>query len=808
MKNSRQTTPNDQLERGRDLEVYRALAELAKDLILEESADIVVAAILKKARDLTGSAFGYVGKIDQKTGDFICTTLTSEIYAECKVDDKKLVFHDFKGLWGWVLTNKQAILSNNLQDDERAEGLPVGHIPIKRFLSVPVISDGQLLGQISLANPPDDYDENDLWILEQFAEIYKLALQRQKELQGLELSCIMTDRSSDALCVVDPETSQFLEVNEAAYLRLGYSRSELLAKRVIDILGSDPDMDAWTEHIRRLRDVPFLVFEGEQIRKDGSILPVEVNVRLVQQEGREYVVSVARDITERMEAANSVLEEKNKLEAVLAGLGDGLTMQDRQFRILYQNKQHKLQQGDCHSQLCYEAYQHKEVVCEGCLLAKCFADGKIHHRESSFLDSSGRTVYVEISASPVRDANGYIYAGIESVRNITDRKLLEKKLQQAQKHEAIGTLAGGIAHDFNNILSVIMGYGELVQMDLEQGGDTWKMQEQVLKASIRARELVKQILSFSRHDEKQLMPLQMSLIVKEALKMLRSSIPSTIEIKQFIDPEAGKVLADPTQVHQIMMNLCTNAYHAMRIKGGVLTVELQGFLAGESINGKNGVDLLPGRYVRLSVGDTGHGIEVADQSRIFDPYFTTKVKGEGTGLGLAVVQGIVHKCKGQVTVTSDPGRGADFQVYLPCTDDDLSSKDKEGTEVIPHGRERILVVDDEENVVNLVQKILTGLGYQVLGVKSSEAALRIFADGPEDLDLIITDMTMPYMTGADLAESILVVRPEIPIILCTGYSDLIDKKRAKSLGISQLLMKPIGREELAYAVRQALDSRN
>ena len=798
--------PHEHSEEARQVKVYKDLAQLAKDLILEESADDIAGLILSRARQLTGSEFGYVGQIDAESGDLICSTMTTKAFEEFKIDAKKLVFSvsEFTGLRGWVLKNKKSLISNNPKEDPRASGAPLGHLPLNRFLSVPVIVKGRLVGQISLANAPEDYGDHDLQILEELAEMYGIAFQRGKKIEKLQLFHLMTNSSADGLSVIDPLTSRFLEINEATHRHLGYSCAELLAKRVIDISATDSDMDKWAVHIRELREVPFLIFEGEQVRKDGTILPVEINVRLVRHNNREYVVSVARDITERIEAAQSIAKEKNKLEAVLAGLGDGLTMQDRQFRVLYQNTAHQLKQGDCRGQLCYEAYRQKEAICEGCILAKCFADGEVHHKEAFALDNSGTMVYMEVSASPVRDASGQIYAGIETIRDITPRKLLEVKLRQPQKHEAIGTLAGGIAHDFNNILSVIMGYGELVQMDLEPESNIWKMQEQVMQASRRARDLVKQILAFSRHSERQLIPLQISIVVKETLKMLRSSLPSTIEINENVHSDAGLVMADPTQVHQILMNLCTNAYHAMRTSGGVLTVGLEVCHLQGNGDVHLEADISPGKYVLLSVRDTGKGIEKAEQQRIFDPYYSTKPRGEGTGLGLAVVQGIVLKCKGYIALESEPGKGTEFKIYLPCSEEKvILNGDNERD--IPRGDERILIVDDEENVVNLEQQILTGLGYHVVGTTNSEQALKIVSEEPDSFDLIITDMTMPGMTGAVLAEKILAIRANMPIILSTGYSDLIDKKKAKDQGICQFLMKPIVRKRLATVVRKVLD---
>ena len=389
-----------------------------------------------------------------------------------------------------------------------------------------------------------------------------------------------------------------------------------------------------------------------------------------------------------------------------------------------------------------------------------------------------------------------------------EKKELQTQLQQAQKMQAIGTMAGGIAHDFNNILFPIVGYTEMAMADLPEDSLTRSNLEEVLKAADRAKGLVRQILTFSRQSEQERKPLKIQPIVKEALTLLRASLPTTIEIRQKIDKACGAILADPIQIHQVMMNLCTNAYHAMREKGGVLGVTLTEVDIDSSDLGSN-VDLKPGPYVRLTVSDTGRGMKRAEMERIFEPYFTTKGPGEGAGMGLAVVHGVARSHGGHITVYSEPGKGAAFHVYLPRIDGSIGiAPAAVPSEPAPSGTERVLLTDDEEQIVNMEQQMLERLGYHVTARTSSVEALKAFRAQPEKFDLVITDQTMPNMTGAELAQKLMGIRPDIPVILCTGFSEVIPEEKARAMGLRAYVMKPIVKSEIAKIIRRVLDYEN
>ena len=381
---------------------------------------------------------------------------------------------------------------------------------------------------------------------------------------------------------------------------------------------------------------------------------------------------------------------------------------------------------------------------------------------------------------------------------------LANLLRQSQKMEAIGTLAGGIAHDFNNILTPILGYADMVRDELPPDTPQAENLTHVIRAAKRAKELVQQILAFSRQTEEDRKPVQIQLVVKEALKLLRASIPSTIQIKKHLDPNCGLVLADASQIHQIVMNLCTNAYHAMLKTDGILTVSLGNIIIPANDPLVLDMQLSPGNYVKLEISDTGMGMDQTTIDKIFDPYFTTKKKGEGTGLGLSVVHGIVKSMAGRITTRSEVGKGTTFNIYLPRVTHAVMY-DKKVLKPIPRGSEKIMTVDDEETIALMEKQMLESLGYTVTVMQNSMDALREFSDHPEKYDLVITDMAMPIMNGDELALRIMALRPELPIILCTGFSEIIDEPRAKAIGICEFVMKPIIKRNLAEVVRRALD---
>ncbi|MFA6011077.1 MAG: ATP-binding protein [Desulfobacteraceae bacterium] len=421
------------------------------------------------------------------------------------------------------------------------------------------------------------------------------------------------------------------------------------------------------------------------------------------------------------------------------------------------------------------------------------------------------------SSGQVKDVLVYVKTisgtdkSIASMIDITNRRQaerekleLEKQLQQAHKMEAIGTLAGGIAHDFNNILTALMGYIEMALDAAPKNTDLPRWLERSLKGCMRARDLVVQILTFSRQNELEMKPIRIAPIFKEAVKFLRATIPSTITFDLHVGCDQEMVYGDPTQVHQVMMNLCTNAAHAMSAKGGQLGIMLRPVVIDENLAYKRG--LTEGKYIELTISDTGHGITPSIMGHIFDPFFTTKKVGEGTGMGLAMTHGIVQRMGGNIVVESTQGVGTVFTVYFPEVCGEV--------EVVETGlsedcgkNERILLVDDDESVLEVMDELIALLGYTVVSTTSSHEAIRVFQSDPAAFELVITDQTMPHMTGLEFAQSLLTIRPDIPIIMCTGFSDTVGNAEADKIGISAFLMKPVERSRLASTIRKVLDDK-
>jgi PAS domain S-box-containing protein len=391
-------------------------------------------------------------------------------------------------------------------------------------------------------------------------------------------------------------------------------------------------------------------------------------------------------------------------------------------------------------------------------------------------------------------------------RDITQDIEIEKQLRQSQKMEAIGTLAGGIAHDFNNILSGILGYAQLLEMNIDRPDRIKNNIKQIVKGSSRASELVQQILTFSRQADHKKQPLKFYLIIKEAVKFLRSSIPTTIEIIEQINTKK-LVLADATQVHQVVMNLCTNAYHAMLDTGGTLSVSLcDALVSAEEAVEHN---YRPGSYIKLEIQDTGHGIDEKNSEKIFNPYFTTKNISKGTGLGLAVVEGIVKKHNGFIKVTSQLGSGTVFSVFFPVVED--ITKQDPRTEIRAsrfEGNETIMLVDDEIDILNPIQAILENIGYDVTGFMDGQSALEAFEKDPNRFDVVITDMTMPKMKGSILSKKILSIRKDIPVILCTGFHETFSEEAAIEAGICRYVQKPVTGRDLALVIREEMEKKS
>lgn len=548
-------------------------------------------------------------------------------------------------------------------------------------------------------------------------------------------------------------------------------------------------------------------FEARMSKKDGSIFWERFSSRIYPEKG--YIEGVVADITEEKIAEEKLRESEERYRRLVENAPLGIISVDRRGQIIEVNPVFLSILGSPSEQATrtINMLTFPPLVQMGISgnIRRCLDGGEPGIYEAPYTSKWGKEAYLRYHLTPIHDGDGQVVGVQAIVEDISERKKLEVQLLQAQKMEAIGTLAGGIAHDFNNILAAIMGYTELANLDVPEGSNARYKLNEVLKASHRAKDLVRQILAFSHQGRQERKPVEMSPLIKEILRLLRASLPSIIEIRQHIDTDTDIIETDPTQIHQVLMNLCTNAAHAMRENGGVLEVSLKkvdmdGFAVAQH------PDFQPGSYLRLSVSDTGHGMTREVLKRIFDPYFTTKEVGEGTGLGLAVVHGIVKSHEGAITVYSEPGKGSTFQVYFPRIDRAKGVEATQRAEPFPMGKQEcILFVDDEQPLADMGKQMLEHLGYRVAVRMSSIEALKLFQAQPKRFDLVITDMTMPNMTGDKLSRELMGIRPDIPIILCTGFSERITAEKVQELGIREFAMKPLLMSDLAKTIRRVLD---
>ncbi len=523
------------------------------------------------------------------------------------------------------------------------------------------------------------------------------------------------------------------------------------------------------------------------------------------------LIGISRNITNLKMAEKKARESHEKMLDILESLESIVYIADmKSYEILYANNYFRKYFGDIIGQTCWKVIQKGQSgpcpFCTNDKLLNAAGNPKEPYIWEFQNTINGKWYFIQDKAIKWVDDR---LVRLEIATDITDKKKaeeekskLEAQLLQTQKMEAIGTLAGGIAHDFNNILGAILGYTELAKDAAEINSRQASDLEKVISSAYRAKELVRQILTFSRQTQEEFIIFHPSSLIKETLKMIRASIPANIEIVEDIDSECASIFADPTQLQQVLLNLCTNAYHAMEEKGGKLFVSLKDFkwISNSCASDENNGNSL---FVEITVKDTGHGIDPKIQDKIFNPYFTTKVVGKGTGMGLAIVHGIVSRFEGKIIFESS-SQGSIFKVYIPGRKF-VSIPENIAEETIPTGKERILLIDDEEILLDIGRDMLKRLGYIVTTRQSSLEALETFQNIPDNFDIVLTDQTMPGMNGADLSRRMLQIRPNIPIILCTGYSNLIDEASAKDIGIKEFAFKPLIKRDIARLIRKVLD---
>jgi len=595
---------------------------------------------------------------------------------------------------------------------------------------------------------------------------------------------------------------QIKRANKAYCSMIGYREEELIGKHLSDITHTE----ILEENLRKQSQLingkmDHYRLEKQFIHKKGDVIHGILNASLVRNsQGKPlYFLGSVVDITDRKNMEKSLHESEEKYRSMMESMKDASYICSPELHIEYMNPAMIDRVGtDATGKLCYKTIYDRDEKCSWCVFDQVKKGEHVDYEVADPQDNR----YYSVSNSPISHSNGTI-SKLTIFHDITETKNIEAQLRQSRKMESIGTLAGGIAHDFNNLLYIISGNAELALEDIPKWNPVHTNLEEIKSASLKAAGITKQLLNFSRKTDQEMELVGAVTVIKDALKFLRSTIPATIDIRKHLPDTDITIFADPVQIYQVLMNLCINASQAMEDTGGILEVNVETITleAGEI---KNFVDLDPGKYLKITVTDTGPGIAPEIIERVFDPYFTTKEMGKGSGMGLSIVHGIIQNHNGAISVDSKLDKGTTFSLLFPEVDE-KPKIETETIDEIPRGHETILFVDDEKPITDMTQKMLKHLGYKVETSLNPLQALDLFRSKPDTFDLVITDMTMPQMTGAKLSEKLIEIRSNIPVIICTGHSSLIDEEKAKQLGIAGYVMKPVSMATIAKAIQKVLD---
>ncbi len=774
--------------------------------------------IFDHCKRLTGALSGYVALVSENGRENEMLFLDAG-GLPCDVDPNLPM--PIRGLREVVYKTGAPARDNDFSESPWMAFVPKGHVRLDNVLFAPLTIGNKPVGVMGLANKPGGFTQQDIQISKIMGDLAALALsyaRSQSRLKSSEAQ-FRTIYENTAVGIAQVTTGgKFKQVNAKFADITGYSEEELTGMSVNEIT-YPADQEKEGNLIARVLKGEIDGFEIEKryIHKNGRLVWIELYSNVVRDEKNHILYAIASviDITKRKLAETALRQSEEKYRTLYDDAPVGYFEYDLEGNITQVNQTHLNLLGYSAEEMIGQPCWHFIVddVAREQIMAKLSGTmPPAAGLERTYRRKDGTTFPVLFEDRLLRNEDKTITGIRTAIQDITrikkadmEREKLQSQLHQAQKLESIGSLAGGIAHDFNNLLFPIVGLSEMMMDDFPPESMEHQNIQEIFNAGSRGRELIQQILSFSRQSKHLLIPVHIQKVLKEVLKLCRATIPADIPITRDIQTDCGPVMADPTQIHQIAMNLITNAYHAVEPRGGTISVSLK------EIDFKDRADTpdhpASGRYAKLSVSDTGTGIDPVVLDKIFDPYFTTKKKGRGTGLGLSTVYGIVKAHGGEIRVDSAAGKGSDFHVYLPVIEKTLEDFPEKPYHPLPTGTEHILLVDDESPIVLMERQMLERLGYRITCFTGSREALAAFRADPSGFDLVLTDMNMPNTNGMQLAEQLKDIRSDIPIVICTGFSERIKKEKAAAIGIKGFLMKPVAKSDLAEMVRNVLDQK-
>ncbi|TAN42540.1 MAG: PAS domain S-box protein [Nitrospirae bacterium] len=801
-----------------DLDAMEKLHKIGLVYLSGGGLQEILEKVLDAAISITGADMGNIQLLDPHTAELKITVHRG--FSKEWLDFWAGV-SEGHGTWGTALRSRERIIVEDVAESPIFRGTPELEVQLKEGVravqSTPLLSrSGRLLGMVSTHyKSPCRPEEQGLLLLDTLAGETALIIETFAKEEGLRLFKALIDHSNDPVEVLDPETGKFLIVNEKAYTTLGYSREEILSMKVFDI---DPLLEPsdFTKVMEELNRTGAMIWQGIHKRKDGTTFPVEVSLKIVVLD-RSYLVAITRDITERKKAEEALRDSEEKFRTMALAAHDAIIMMGNEGEILFWNDAAEKIFGysrpevlgkNLHMFLVPPRYHdaHKKGFERFRMTGEGAAVGKI--LELAAIRKDGEEFPIELSVSAVMLKGRWHAIGV--LRDITGRKKaeeeqerLQEQLRQSHKLEGIGQLAGGIAHDFNNILSAIIGFGGLAHLKLPADSPIQYYITEVLAAGNRGASLTQQILAFSRKQVLDIKTVDLNDVVAGIDKMLRRLMREDIRIKFILSDAPLTILADASQIDQILLNLATNARDAMPEGGDLIISTSMTDIAGDFISAH--CYGTPGIYALLTVSDTGTGMDKATENRIFEPFFTTKESGKGTGLGLAVVYGIVKQHNGFIDVDSGPGRGTVFSVYLPLISGESGKIQADRAVPVQGGTETILLADDDENIKEYISEMLEHFGYKVISAENGDDAVDKFMKNRDAINLLVLDIIMPFKGGKEAYDEIFKISPDIKALFMSGHTgDVIAKKRIAEDGLD-FIAKPFRPEDFLGRVREILD---